>query len=276
MTSYATTARWMGNQKLMRQELANHKFWWFLQNFSWLRYAKWWSDLIERTRFSSKLRYWRWTDSKLSMTLLLIKLDLVFRRCRFVTQIGDFSYVKLQHECSSFSLTLKMRQNYILDEAKDGQINFAVLTVPSHCRIKILLFRNHWSERGGRFATPQMYVIFSTALISKGNTWKTSAKEVRNVIIWIGWNSWWIVYFWESATHVTGKRRRFFIFNHIHKRGGTSHKISVMSRAELGGHWASPSRAFYKLFLCYTNEPTSRAKTVPSHEFSLVTSQVVT
>ena len=213
--------------------------------------------------------------SKLSMTLLLIKLDLVFRRCRFVTQIGDFSYVKLQHECSSFSLTLKMRQNYILDEAKDGQINFAVLTVPSHCRIKILLFRNHWSERG-RFATPQMYVIFSTALISKGNTWKTSAKEVRNVIIWIGWNSWWIVYFWESATHVTGKRRRFFIFNHIHKRGGTSHKISVMSRAELGGHWASPSRAFYKLFLCYTNEPTSRAKTVPSHEFSLVTSQVVT
>ena len=138
-----------------------------------------------------------------------------FERCRFVTQIRDFSYVKLQHECSSFSLTLKMRQNYIFDEAKDGRIDFPVLTFPSHCtyRIKILLFRNHWSERGTR--SPQMYVIFSTALISKGNTWKTSAKEVRNVIIWIGWNSWWIVYFWESATHVTGKSAGFFIFNHI-------------------------------------------------------------
>ena len=76
-----------------------------------------------------------------------------FERCRFVTQIRDFSYVKLQHECSSFSLTLKMRQNYILDKAKDVRIDFPVLTVPSHCRIKIILFKNHRSESRGRFAT---------------------------------------------------------------------------------------------------------------------------
>lgn len=51
-----------------------------------------------------------------------------FERCRFVTQIRDFSYVKLQHECSSFSLTLKMRQNYILDEGWPNR--FSCLNIP--------------------------------------------------------------------------------------------------------------------------------------------------
>ena len=58
-------------------------------------------------------------------------------------------------------------------------------------------------------------------------------------------------------------------------RGGTSRQISVSSRAEPEGLRAGPSRAFYELFLCYTNEPTSRAFFEPSQEFHIVTSQIV-
>ena len=45
--------------------------------------------------------------------------------------------------------------------------------------------------------------------------------------------------------------------------------------AEPEGLWAGPSRAFYELFLCCTNEPTSRAFFEPSQEFHIVTSQIV-
>ena len=58
-------------------------------------------------------------------------------------------------------------------------------------------------------------------------------------------------------------------------RVGTSRQISVSSRAEPEGLRARPSRAFYELFLCYTNEPTSRAFFEPSQEFHIVTSQIV-
>ena len=46
-------------------------------------------------------------------------------------------------------------------------------------------------------------------------------------------------------------------------------------RAEPEGFRAGPSRAFYELFLCYTNEPTSQAFFEPSQEFHIVTSQIV-
>ena len=62
---------------------------------------------------------------------------------------------------------------------------------------------------------------------------------------------------------------------HSQDRCETSRKISVSSRAEPEGLRARPSRAFYELFLCYTNEPTSRAFFEPSQEFHIVTSQIV-
>ena len=83
-----------------------------------------------------------------------------FERCRFVTQIRDFSYVKLQHECSSSSLTLRMGQNYIFKEGWPNRFschNIGIIKL-FWKHIKILLFRIHWSEKG-RFATTDVHNI---------------------------------------------------------------------------------------------------------------------